>query len=50
MDPKTGEVVQYQMPTEFDVKKLSIDNSGPRPVLWMTNKRTARVTRVEPLD
>lgn len=50
VDPKTGEVAQYQMPTEFDVKKLSVDNSAPRPVLWMTNKRTARVTRVEPLD
>jgi len=50
VDPKTGEIVQYQMPTEFDSKKLSVDNSGPRPVIWMTNKRTARVTRVEPLD
>ncbi|MDO8793255.1 MAG: carboxypeptidase regulatory-like domain-containing protein, partial [Vicinamibacterales bacterium] len=50
VDPATGEIVQYQMPTDFDTKKISIDNSGARPVLWMTNKRTARITRVEPLD
>lgn len=34
---------------QIEPKNLPIDNSGPRPVLWMTNKRTARVTRVEPL-
>lgn len=39
-----------QMPTEFDTKKISHDPTTDRVVLWMTNMRTARVTRIEPLD
>ena len=50
LDPRTGEVIEYQMPTEFDTKKISHDPTTDRVVLWMTNMRTARVTRIEPLD
>ena len=50
LDPQTGEVIEYQMPTEFDSKKLNWDPTTDRPVLWMANMRTARITRVEPLD
>jgi streptogramin lyase len=50
IDPKTNEIVGYLMPTEFDSKKLSIDPTTTKPIVWMTNKRTARVTKVEPLD
>ena len=50
LDPRTGEVIEYQMPTEFDTKKISHDPTTDRVVLWMTNMRTARITKVEPLD
>lgn len=50
LDPKTGEVVEYQMPAEFDSKKLAIDPTTKNPTVWMTNKRTARITKIEPLD
>ena len=50
LDPQTGEVIEYQMPTEFDSKKLNWDPTTERPVLWMANMRTACITRVEPLD
>jgi hypothetical protein len=50
IDPKANEIVGYFMPTEFDAKKLSIDPTTRKPVVWMTNKRTARVRKVEPLD
>ena len=49
-DPRTGEIIEYQMPTEFDTKKIAYDPTTDRIVLWMTNKRTARITKVEPLD
>ena len=49
-DPRTGEVIEYQMPTEFDSKKIAYAPMTDRVVLWMTNKRTARITKVEPLD
>ena len=50
LNPETGEIIEYQMPTEFDSKKLNWDPTTDRPVLWMANMRTARITRFEPLD
>jgi len=50
LDPKTGEIVEYQMPTEFDSKKITYDPSTSRVILWMVNTRTARMMKVEPLD
>ena len=50
LDPKTGEIVEFQWPAELDVKKLSIDTTTTKPVIWGTNKRTARVMKIEPLD
>jgi virginiamycin B lyase len=50
LDPKTGEVVEYQIPTEFDSKKITYDPTTSRLTLWMVNTRTARMMKVEPLD
>ncbi len=50
LDPKTGEIVEYQIPTEFDSKKIAFDPTTTRTVLWMCNTRTARMMKVEPLD
>jgi len=50
VDSKSGEVVEYQMPTEFDSKKIAIDPSTKNVTVWMANTRTARIVKVEPLD
>jgi streptogramin lyase len=50
VDTKSGEVASYQMPGNFDSKKLMPDPSTDRPVIWMANTRSARIVRVEPLD
>jgi len=50
LDPKTGEIVEYQIPTEFDSKKITYDPTTSRLTLWMVNTRTARMMKVEPLD
>jgi len=50
LDPKTGEIVEYQMPTEFDSKKIAYDPTTSRLTLWMVNTRTARMMKVEPLE
>jgi virginiamycin B lyase len=50
LDPKTGEIIEYQMPTEFDSKKIAYDPTTSRVTLWMCNTRTARMMKVEPLD
>ena len=50
VDTATGEVVEYLMPTDFDSKKITIDPTTDRPVVWMANTRNARIIRVEPLE
>jgi len=50
LDPTTGEIVEYQMPTEFDSKKITYDPTTSHLTLWMVNTRTARMMKVEPLD
>ena len=50
LDPKTGEVIEYQVPTSFDSKKILHDPATGRVALWMGNTRNARLLRVEPLD
>ena len=50
LDPKTGEMVEYQIPTEFDSKKITYDPTTSRSTLWMVNTRTARMMKVEPLN
>jgi virginiamycin B lyase len=50
LDPKTGDIVEYQIPTEFDSKKITYDPTTSRTTLWMVNTRSARMMKVEPLD
>ena len=50
LDPKTGEIIEYQMPTNnFDSKKLAIDPISRRAV-WMANTRDASLIKLEPID
>ena len=50
LNPETGEVVEYLMPTEIDTKEMVADPSTDRVVMLMTNMRNARVVRIEVLD
>ena len=50
LDPTTGEIVEYLMPTQFDSKKIAVHPATDRTILWMANTRNARLLKVEPLD
>ena len=50
VDSKTGEAVEYLMPTQLDAKKIAIDPTSKNVTVWMANTRTARVLKIEPLD
>jgi len=50
LDPRTGEMIHYQIPTDFDSKKIAHDPTTSRSTLWMVNTRNARIMKVEPLD
>jgi streptogramin lyase len=50
LDPKTGEVVAFLMPTrDFDSKQVSIDPISKK-IVWLANTRNARLVKIEPLD
>lgn len=50
LNPESGEVVEYLMPTEIDVKEIEFDPTAKGVSALMTNMRSARVIRVEVMD
>jgi len=46
----TGHTVQYLMPIETNARRVSIDNYGTKPVMWIGAQHQAVVMKVEPLD
>jgi virginiamycin B lyase len=50
LDPKTGKVNVYLLPDSTNIRRMFVDDSGPRPVLWIGNDHGASIIRMEPLD
>lgn len=51
LNPKTGEFRRYLLPRlGVNVRRVEVDNSGPRPVFWVGENHQAKIARVEPLD
>lgn len=50
LNPKTGKVTVYLLPDSTNIRRLFVDDSGPRPVLWIGNNHGASIIRMEPLD
>ena len=50
LDPETGAFVQYQLPHYTNVRRIFVDNSGPRPTLWIGNNHGASIIKLELLD
>jgi virginiamycin B lyase len=50
LDTTTGEVVDYLLPRTTNIRRVFVDEKGPRPVLWVGSNHGASVVKVEPLD
>ena len=50
LDPKSGQYTEYLMPRFTNIRRVFVDNSGPKPVLWIGNNHGASIVKVEPLD
>ncbi len=50
LDPKTGNVVEYLLPRTTNVRRVFVDDTGDRPVLWVGSNLGASIIKVEPLD
>jgi virginiamycin B lyase len=50
LNTKTDEIVEYLLPRSTNIRRVFIDTSGPRQVLWVGSNHGASIIRLEPLD
>jgi virginiamycin B lyase len=50
LDPATGQVVDYLLPRTTNIRRIFVDDTGQRPVLWVGSNHGASIVKVEPLD
>src|SRR2546425_3724777 len=50
LDPKTGQTVQYLMPSDTNMRTVFVDNSTTPVTFWVGSNHEHRLVKVEPLD
>ena len=50
LDTKTGEVIDYLLPSRTNIRRVDVDKSVNPSQLWIGNNHGAALVRVEPLD
>ena len=50
LDPKTDNITEYQLPRSTNIRRVFVDDRGPRPVLWVGSNHGASIVKIEPLD
>jgi virginiamycin B lyase len=50
LNTKTDEIVEYLLPHTTNIRRVFVQETGPRPVLWVGNNHGAAIVKVEPLD
>jgi virginiamycin B lyase len=50
LDTKSGEITEYLMPRPTNVRRVFVQETGARPVLWVGSNHGASIVKVEPLD
>lgn len=48
--PTSGDMVQYLLPRTTNIRRVFVEDTGLRPVLWVGSNHGASIVRVEPLD
>jgi hypothetical protein len=50
VDTKTGQVTEYLLPHTTNIRRVFVQDNGPRTVLWVGGNHSASIVKVEPLD
>ena len=50
LDPKTGQTVEYLMPSETNMRSLWLDNTATPVTFWTGSNHGHALVKVEPLD
>jgi streptogramin lyase len=50
VDTKTGEMTQYLLPRSTNIRRVFLDETGPKPVFWVGSNNGASIVKLETLD
>ncbi|MEA2987396.1 MAG: hypothetical protein QOG83_107 [Alphaproteobacteria bacterium] len=50
LDVKSGEITEYLLPRTTNIRRVFVEETGRRPVLWVGSNHGASIVKVEPLD
>ena len=50
LNPKTGEVVEYLLPSPTNVRRAEVENTARGVSFWAGSNHSGRLVRVEPLE
>jgi virginiamycin B lyase len=50
LDTKSGQVTEYLLPRTTNIRRVFVQDSGPKGVLWVGSNHGASIVKVEPLD
>jgi len=50
LDTATGQVVDYLLPRTTNIRRVFVDSSAERPILWVGSNHGAAIVKAEPLD
>ena len=50
LNTKTGEITEYLLPRTTNIRRVVVEETGPRPVLWVGSNHGASIVKVEPTE
>lgn len=50
LNTKSGEIVEYLLPRNTNVRRVFVENYGPRTTFWVGSNHGASIIKLEPLD
>ena len=50
LNTRTDEITDYLLPRTTNIRRVFVEETGSRPVLWIGNNHGSAIIRVEPLD
>jgi virginiamycin B lyase len=50
LDTKIDQFVEYLLPHTTNIRRVFVQETGARPVMWAGNNHGAAIVKVEPLD
>jgi streptogramin lyase len=50
VDTESGEVTEYLLPRTTNIRRVFVQDTGSKTVLWVGSNHGASVVKVEPID